>query len=74
LQSELLSAAAESIKPQGKICYSTCSIQKEENSQLVKNFLKQSPGLELESEKLILPSADGAADHDGGYVAILVRK
>jgi 16S rRNA (cytosine967-C5)-methyltransferase len=74
LQSELLIAAAESIKPQGKICYSTCSIQKEENSQLVKNFLKQSPGLELKSEKLILPSADGAADHDGGYIAILVRK
>ncbi len=74
LQSELLSAAAESIKSKGKICYSTCSIQKEENSQLVKNFLKQSPGFELESEKLILPSSDSAADHDGGYVAILVRK
>jgi len=74
LQNQLLIAAGESIKPQGKICYSTCSIQKEENSQLVKNFLQQNPGFELESEKLILPSSDSAADHDGGYVAILVRK
>jgi hypothetical protein len=36
--------------------------------------LQQNPGFELESEKLILPSSDSAADHDGGYVAILVRK
>ena len=74
LQSQLLSVAAESIKPKGKICYSTCSIQKQENSELVKNFLLRNPDFKLESEKLILPSADGAADHDGGYIAILVGK
>ena len=74
LQNQLLISAAESIKPKGKICYSTCSIQKEENSELVKNFLKQNPGFELESESIILPSADSAADHDGGYAAIIMRK
>jgi len=74
LQSQLLSVAAESIKPKGEICYSTCSIQKEENTELIKNFLQQNPNFLLESEKLILPSADAAADHDGGYVAILVGK
>jgi 16S rRNA (cytosine967-C5)-methyltransferase len=103
VQSRLLSAAAESVKPGGKICYSTCSIQKEENSELIKNFLLQNPAFHLEFEKLILPSAQcrtncsspkwrklsltgeqdlkndkyphqasiGAADHDGGYVAVL---
>jgi len=59
--------------PKGNfICYSTCSIQKQENSALVKEFLLQNPNFELEFEKLILPSAE-PFDHDGGYAAILKR-
>ena len=69
-QSELLGAAAQMIKPHGKICYSTCSIQKDENSNLVREFLQKNRNFELKSEKLILPSAEGF-DHDGGYIAIL---
>lgn len=72
LQSQLLSAAAESIKPKGKICYSTCSIQKEENSELVKNFLLGNPDFHLEFENLMLPSAEQFG-RDGGYAAILER-
>jgi 16S rRNA (cytosine967-C5)-methyltransferase len=96
-QNDLLRTAAKIVKPQGKICYSTCSIQKEENSALVRNFLLENPDFKLEFEKLILPSAQcrtncssskeqdlksdeyqyqtsiGAADHDGGYTAILKR-
>jgi 16S rRNA (cytosine967-C5)-methyltransferase len=56
-QGDLLNAAAKLLKPHGKICYSTCSIQKEENSDLVKNFLQQNPDFSFESEELILPSA-----------------
>ena len=72
-QSDLLATAAQMVKPKGKICYSTCSIQKEENSELVKQFLLQNPAFHLEFEKLILPSAE-QFDHDGGYVAILVNR
>ena len=72
-QSKLLDTAAKMIKPQGKICYSTCSIQRDENDRLVKDFLLQNPGFEIESERLFLPSAE-RFDHDGGYVAILRRK
>jgi 16S rRNA (cytosine967-C5)-methyltransferase len=68
-QKELLEAAAVMIKPQGKICYSTCSIQKAENSEVVSQFL-QNHDFKLESELLILPSAEGF-DHDGGYVAVV---
>ncbi|GAH41673.1 unnamed protein product, partial [marine sediment metagenome] len=71
IQCELLETAAAMIKPQGKICYSTCSIQRAENSQLVRRFL-QNHDFELESEVLILPSAKGF-DHDGGYAAIISR-
>lgn len=72
-QADLLKTAAAIIKPNGKICYSTCSIQKQENNQLIAKFLKENPDFELESEKLILPSAE-FHDRDGGYTAIIVRK
>jgi len=72
-QCELLRTAASKIKPRGKICYSTCSIQKAENGNLVRDFLKRNPSFELECEELILPSAEHF-DHDGGYTAILVRR
>jgi len=77
IQSRLLQTAATMIKPQGKICYSTCSIQKDENGRLVRRFLEKSRNFTLELEKLTLPSAAphqfGAGDHDGGYVAIITN-
>jgi len=72
IQGELLRTAAEMVKPQGRLCYSTCSIQSEENSGLVSDFLWETGAFELESERLFLPSAEGF-DCDGGYTAILVR-
>ncbi|UCE48020.1 MAG: methyltransferase domain-containing protein, partial [Phycisphaerales bacterium] len=72
-QGELLRNAVKMIRPQGRICYSTCSIQNSENTGLVSNFLRENPTFELESESLVLPSAEGS-DCDGGYTAILVSK
>ncbi len=73
LQGELLRTASGLVKPAGLICYSTCSIQKCENNELVENFLKKSQNFTLESERLTLPSAEGY-DHDGGYAAILTKR
>ena len=73
IQGELLTAAATMVKPQGKICYSTCSIQKTENSELVGEFLQKNRNFALEAEKLTLPSAQ-RFDCDGGYVAIIKRQ
>jgi 16S rRNA (cytosine967-C5)-methyltransferase len=73
IQGRLLRAAAEILKPGGKICYSTCSIQKTENSEQVEDFLKINQHFSLESEQLTLPSAE-SFDHDGGYVAILTKR
>ena len=72
-QAGLLAAAAKMLKPTGRICYSTCSIQKCENSRLVKDFLQKNPDFKLQSELLTLPSAEDF-DRDGGYVAIITRK
>lgn len=73
LQGKLLRTAAEMLKPGGKICYSTCSIQKAENSQLVDNFLRENQNFTLESQQLTLPKAEGF-DYDGGYAAILAKR
>jgi 16S rRNA (cytosine967-C5)-methyltransferase len=73
LQSKLLSTAAKILKPGGLICYSTCSIQKTENNELVENFLKENQDFSLESQQLTLPTAEGF-DHDGGYAAILAKR
>jgi 16S rRNA (cytosine967-C5)-methyltransferase len=72
IQDRLLGTAAEMLKPGGKICYSTCSIQKTENSEQIEDFLKQNQNFSLELEQLTLPSAEGF-DHDGGYIAIVVK-
>jgi 16S rRNA (cytosine967-C5)-methyltransferase len=71
-QKALLAKAAHLVKPGGRICYSTCSIQRQEN-QDVREFLTESSQFELAREELILPSAD-LFDHDGAYVALLTRR
>ncbi|UCE99027.1 MAG: methyltransferase domain-containing protein [Planctomycetota bacterium] len=71
-QTELLESAIKLLKPKGGICYSTCSIQKCENSELVKNFLQKNASFELKSERLFLPSAH-KFDCDGCYVAIITK-
>ena len=72
-QAELLKTAARLVKAGGKICYSTCSIQKSENSQIVEKFLEKNKNFKLETEQLTLPSAEGF-DHDGGYAAIITKR
>jgi len=71
-QSELLDRVVTYLRPCGKICYSTCSIQKEENSDVIKSFLRRHNDFKLETEQLILPSIE-EFDRDGGYTAILSR-
>jgi 16S rRNA (cytosine967-C5)-methyltransferase len=67
-QLELLRQAATKLKPGGVLVYSTCSLEPEENSELVKQFLAAQPDFKLETERQLLPFADGV---DGAYVARL---
>ncbi len=72
-QMMLLSKAAVMLKPRGVICYSTCSIQPGEDGLLVRGFIKENPRFKIESENLILPSAE-LFDHDGGYSAVIISE
>lgn len=71
-QDELLMKASHLLKPKGRICYSTCSVLKDENQSRIKKFLSQNPNYELTEEKLTLP-CDDQFDHDGGYYAIIQK-
>ncbi len=68
MQLDLLNEAATKLKSGGTLVYSTCSLEPEENSEVVKQFLTSHAGFALESERQLLPFADGV---DGAYVARL---
>lgn len=72
-QKKLLNYAAGMISGGGKVCYSTCSILKEENEDIINDFLAENPKFKLLSQKLILPARAGEFpyDHDGSFVAVL---
>jgi 16S rRNA (cytosine967-C5)-methyltransferase len=67
LQGKLLDACAPLAR--GKIVYSTCSIEPEENQIAVRSFLARSRGWRIEEESLALPGPS-----DGGYAARLVPR
>jgi len=54
----------------GTILYSTCSLEPEENGQVVQEFLAGNREFRLEHERELLPFADQV---DGCYVAGLNR-
>jgi len=72
IQRELLMDGLNWLAPGGKCVYSTCSIEPEEDEQVVQYAVGKRHGqARLLSERLTLPSLRD--DHDGGYWAILER-
>jgi 16S rRNA (cytosine967-C5)-methyltransferase len=68
-QLDLLKGAAPQLKPGGVLVYSTCSLEPEENSVVIGEFLKAHPDFKLERERELLPFVDNV---DGAYVARLI--
>ncbi|HWN97526.1 MAG TPA: 16S rRNA (cytosine(967)-C(5))-methyltransferase RsmB [Methylomirabilota bacterium] len=69
-QLELLRAAARWLKPGGTLVYSTCSLEPEENSGVVRELLKENPALHFQRERTLTPWEHSV---DGAYVARFVR-
>ncbi len=75
-QVHLLDRAAAAVRPGGRLVYSTCSIEPDENEQVVATFLEARPDWQMQDQHTTLP-AWGPALHgwrDGGYLARLTRK
>ncbi len=65
IQARLLEAAAACVKPGGRLVYSTCSLETEENEGVTEAFAASHPGFVPDGETLTLPSGTS----DGGYWA-----
>jgi 16S rRNA (cytosine967-C5)-methyltransferase len=70
MQLDLLKQAASRLKPGGVLVYSTCSLEPEENGEVVREFLRGRAGFKLESERELLPFVDNV---DGAFVARFVQ-
>ena len=62
--------AATLLKPGGTLVYSTCSLEPEENNDVVNEFLARHADFRLERSRELLPFEDAV---DGTYVARLVK-
>lgn len=69
LQRRLLALAVSRLAPHGRLVYSTCSIEPDENRQVVESVLAEQPDLKLETEQHHQPGHPA----DGGYQVLLRR-
>ncbi len=83
-QRELLESAAKVTKPGGALIYSTCTIEPEENYEMIQEFLDKHPEFELEPAEKYLPEKVCSNGYmqtfphihhtDGAFAARLIKK
>jgi len=71
IQTKILENSIACLKPGGRVVYSTCSIDKEENTDLIHAFVAKHPEVELVDEQQITPFEH---ETDGAYAALIHRK
>lgn len=76
VQHDLVREAARRVRPGGRLVYSTCSLEPQENEDVVAFFLAEHPEWRLDIERTTLPAwGPHASDwRDGGYFARLTRR
>ncbi|MBI4604301.1 MAG: methyltransferase domain-containing protein [Planctomycetes bacterium] len=70
LQSKLLEAALRHLAPGGRLVYATCSIEPEENEEVVAAAFARHPDLIERETRLFLPHRTPG---DGGFYSLLLR-
>ena len=71
LQKKMLGCAGEWLHAKGKLVYSTCSLEPEENRYQVEQWMAEHSDWEIEQDDELVPTRTGT---DGGYAARIHRK
>lgn len=69
-QWQILTAMSECVKPGGRLVYSTCSLEPEENEEMVNRWAREHSEFRLAKAKRLFPPKSGT---DGAYAALLRR-
>jgi 16S rRNA (cytosine967-C5)-methyltransferase len=69
-QRQILNAMSKHVKPGGRMVYSTCSLEIEENEEMVSRWAREHADWRLVKAKRLFPPKSGT---DGAYAALLVR-
>jgi 16S rRNA (cytosine967-C5)-methyltransferase len=84
-QLNILNSVSENVRPGGKLLYSTCSTEPEENEQVVEGFIKEHPGYRIErpaypngihawtGSDSMVRTFPGTRLWDGLFAALMVR-
>ncbi len=70
LQKKILSVSSKYVKPGGVLVYSTCTIEPQENEELVKEFLKDNEDYSLEDISELIPDGLAKDTAKGGYIQL----
>jgi 16S rRNA (cytosine967-C5)-methyltransferase len=70
LQIRILESVLPYLKVGGRLVYSTCSIEADENDEVVRQVLAHSPEFDLTATRQVVPTRD---ELDGAYAALLRR-
>lgn len=70
IQYSILTNTSKYLKPDGTLCYSTCTLHKAENEEVCNKFLAENKDFTIKSMKTYLPHIDGT---DGFFVCVFER-
>ena len=70
IQAEILEKSSEYVKTGGTLVYSTCTVNSDENSKQILNFIKKHDDFEILDEKQFLP----IEDIDGFYICKMIKR
>ena len=71
VQKQCLRNAADVLKPGGRLVYSTCSVEREENEEVIDDFLKSRPDFTQLQTLRTWPHREGS---DGFFISIIERR